>query len=355
MLGCERNERILPRAAAPRVDECADLPTLFTGLDTAPTLLLAVSGGSDSMALLHLAHRWRTSLGWGPVLHVATVDHGLRPDAAAEAELVAEEAAALGLAHATLAWTDAKPSSGIQDKAREARYRLLVAHARSVGAPLVLTAHHSDDQAETVLMRLGRGSGITGLAAMRRVTPLDDGVALVRPLLGMPKRDLLAICGRRALAYATDPSNEDPVYHRVRLRRQAEAAASLGLDPPALLRLARRMARAEQALEAETARVMAMLNPELEPGRWSAVLVPVRTVAPEIVQRILGRAVLDVAGARQLPLEKLEVLADTLRAALDARRAFRGTLAGTLLALDAAGRLVVTPEPSRRRGRPRPD
>ena len=100
-------------------------------------------------------------------------------------------------------------------------------------------------------MRLGRGSGVAGLAAMRRTTPLAEDVALVRPLLTLAKRDLLTVCAAEALAFVVDPSNENPAYRRVRLRQQTHQAAALGLDPPALLRLARRMARAEEALEAE--------------------------------------------------------------------------------------------------------
>ncbi len=332
-----------------------ELSTLFAGFAVEPALLLAVSGGPDSMAMLHLATRWRASKTTGPALHVATVDHGLRPEAAAEAALVAAATATYGLPHATLAWVGPRPFGGIQEKAREARYRLLSEHARTVGASLVVTAHHADDQAETVLMRLGRGSGVTGLAAMRRVTPFAGSVTLVRPLLDMTKQDLLAICDAEGLAFVVDPSNEDPAYHRVRLRRQAEAAAALGLDPPTLLRLAGRMARAEEALEAEVTRRMAELRPRAEPGFWRASLSDADAAVPEIVQRLIGRAALHVTGARLLPLEKLETLADALRAALERRIPFRGTLGGVLLSLDGCGTLTATPEPPRRRGRPRPD
>ena len=342
---------VRPRAATDDVD----LAKLFASLEAAPALVLAVSGGPDSTALLHLAVAWRATTMRGPELHVATVDHGLRPEAAAEAATVAATAGGYGLPHAILAWTGPKPISGIQEKAREARYRLLSEHARSIGAPYVLTAHHADDQAETVLMRLGRGSGVAGLAGMRRETPFTEGVALVRPLLELAKLDLLAICAAESLAFVADPSNEDPTYHRVRLRQQAEAAATLGLDRPALVRLARRMARAEEALEKEVARRLAELQPLAEPGFWRADLAVARTAAPEIVQRLVGRAILHAGQAGPLPLERLEALTDALRAALEERRPFRRTMGGALLALDGGGTLVVTPEPPRRRGRPRPD
>ena len=331
-----------------------DLPALFAGLDAAP-MLLAVSGGPDSMALLHLAASWRAQAGGGHPLHVATVDHGLRPEAAAEAAMVAAASAVYGLPHATLVWEGDKPATGLQARAREARYRLLGAHARALGAPFVLTAHHADDQTETVLMRLGRGSGVAGLAAMRRVTPLVDGVALVRPLLGLTKLELEAVCREAGLATAADPSNRDPAFLRVRLRAQAAAAAGLGLDRPALLRLARRMARADEALEAETDRVEALLQPHRETGAWRANLTSARHVAPEIVQRLVARAVAAVAAPDHLALEKLETFTDALAAALHAGRALRRTLGGALLALEADGTLLVTPEQPRRRGRPRRD
>lgn len=330
-----------------------DLAKIFAGLDAAPAVLLAVSGGSDSMALLHLAVRWSESR--GPRLHVATVDHGLRPEAAAEAAIVAAAAALHGVAHATLAWTGSKPTTGIQEKAREARYRLLTVHARAVGAPFVLTAHHADDQAETVLMRLGRGSGVTGLAAMRRVTPLSDDIALVRPLLDMTKQDLLAVCAAERTAFVDDSSNENPIFQRVRLRQQNEMAASLGLDRPTLLRLARRMARADEALEMEVTRRMAELQPAVQPGSWCANVSNAHLMAPETFQRLIARATRHVASAQRISLEKLEPLTDALRASLEARRPYRGTLAGTLLALDERGMLSITKEPLRHRGRKRPD
>ena len=177
----------------------------------------------------------------------------------------------------------------------------------------------------------------------------------MRPLLGLAKRDLLAICADEGLSFVVDPSNEDTTFHRVRLRRQVEAAAALGLDPPALLRLARRMARVDEALEAEVARKLADLRPLVEPGVWRAAIADGRPMAPEIFQRLIGHAVLHVSGAQRLPLEKLETLADAMRTALERAQPFRATLGGVLLALDGDGRLVVTPEGPRARGRPRRD
>ncbi|MEJ1938863.1 tRNA lysidine(34) synthetase TilS, partial [Nostoc sp. NIES-2111] len=155
-------------------------------------LLLAVSGGPDSMALLALCAAWANERPDGqprPPLFAATVDHWLRPEARDEAAMVAREASRLSVPHSVLDWAGPKPRTGLQEAARQARYALLAEEARRVGATDVVTAHHADDQAETILMRLVRGSGLDGLAGMAAERPLD-GVRLVRPLLGIPKSRL---------------------------------------------------------------------------------------------------------------------------------------------------------------------
>ena len=153
--------------AEPAAITDAELGSLFSGLDQFPRLVLAVSGGPDSTALMVLAARWRAARASGPELIAITVDHGLRPEAQAEAAAVADLARSLGLTHRTLHWTGNKPKSGLQQAARAARYGLLAEAARAAGAGAVLTAHTLDDQAETVLIRLMRGSGLAGLAGMQ--------------------------------------------------------------------------------------------------------------------------------------------------------------------------------------------
>src|SRR6187200_2869935 len=155
------------------VISASDAKRLFADWRAAPAMVLAVSGGPDSVALMWLAARWRRGLARGPQLTVVTVDHGLRPEAAREAREVKRLAAELGLAHRTLRWRGAKPNTGLPAAAREARYRLLAQAARAVGASHVLTAHTRDDQAETLLMRLLRGSGLAGLSAMASLSERD--------------------------------------------------------------------------------------------------------------------------------------------------------------------------------------
>src|SRR3954470_10797596 len=221
---------------------------LFAQWKAAPALVLAVSGGPDSLALMWLAARWRRALSRGPRLIAVTVDHGLRREAAREARDVKRLARTLDLPHRTLRWTGAKPKTGLPAAARAARYRLLAKAAQASGAMHVLTAHTRDDQAETLLMRLLRGSGIAGLAAMARETE-REGVVLARPFLDVSKTQLIATLGRAKLGFADDPTNRDLTFTRPRLRTLMPALVAEGGDARNLARLASRFARANAAVE----------------------------------------------------------------------------------------------------------
>jgi tRNA(Ile)-lysidine synthase len=209
---------------------------------------LAVSGGPDSIALMHLALRW-CSLSRRDVRSfvVLTVDHGLRPESPAEAEFTGESARALGLPHAILTWAGNKPKAGLQAAARAARYALMTSYCRAHGLASLVTAHTENDQAETMLMRLKRGSGIDGLAAMAPVSD-RDGIALIRPLLQFSKARLIAYLRERAIPYVTDPSNENALFERTRLRHAMAACAKAGITRRALARSAARLHRSREAL-----------------------------------------------------------------------------------------------------------
>ena len=241
-----------------------DLDALFGAL-LAPfrRAVLAVSGGSDSMSLMVLAAEWLAS-GHAPGalrVEVATVDHGLRASSAREAEWVAERAKALGFKHTTLVWGGNKPGSALQARAREARYALLVAQARGGAPAAVVTAHTADDQAETVLMRLGRGSGVDGLAGMASVRALlpDGSVQLVRPLLGLSKAYLATMLREAGGTWLDDPSNERLDFERVRLRAAHSHLGALGLSNDKLALSARRLSRARDAHERMTDERLAAL------------------------------------------------------------------------------------------------
>src|ERR1700675_4205317 len=178
---------------------------LFADWKGAPAIILAVSGGPDSIALMWLAARWRRTLARGPRLIAVTVDHGLRAEAKAEARNVKRLARSLDVPHRTVRWTGTKPKTGLPAAARAARYRLLAQAARAGGATHILTAHTRDDQAETLLMRMLRGSGIAGLAAMARESE-REGVRLARPFLDIPKSQLVATLNKARIAFAHDPT-----------------------------------------------------------------------------------------------------------------------------------------------------
>ena len=233
----------------------------FSGLQAFPVLVLAVSGGPDSTALMLLAARWRDALKTKPTLIAVTVDHGLRKEAKREAAAVARLARKLKITHRTCAGPDASRRPACRRRRVQARYHLLAAPPRKAGAAHILTAHTLDDQAETVLIRMSRGSGLTGLGAMTRMAKLPvDGeraITLVRPLLDISKARLIATLRAAKIAYAEDPSNRDPKFTRVRLRGLMRALADEGLDAGRLAKLARRLRRAESAIEAAVDRAAA--------------------------------------------------------------------------------------------------
>ncbi len=304
--------------------------------------LLAVSGGPDSLALLVLAAR----SGIRP-LFVATVDHGLRAESAEEAARIAVLAEAFGLPHAVLRWTAPKPAAGLQEAAREARFALLGAHARDVGADCIVAAHHRDDQAETVLMRIAAGSGVSGLAAMRPVS-LHGEIPVLRPFLSLPKARLIATCRAAGLAFVDDPSNRDPRHARARWREARDMLAAEGLDDVRLARLALRAARADEALERATDDAARRLLSERDGVFRLASGIFDEPV--EILLRCLARAIGRAAPGRSLRLERLETAVVALRAARAAGAPCGRTLAGATVRLDRSGEVLVMPEKDPRRG-----
>ena len=324
---------------------------MFADLAELPALILAISGGPDSTALLVLAAQWRRALERGPKLVAITVDHGLRPEARREAQAVKRLARSLGVAHRTMRWTGRKPVAGLQEAARHARYGLLAAAARSAGARHVLTGHTLDDQAETVLIRLARGSGVGGLAAMSRQSPLpgNGAITLVRPLLDLPKSRLMATLRRAGISYADDPSNSDPRFTRARLRGLMPELSREGLAPRRLALLAHRVRRSEAVVEAAVEQAAAELAPQPWPARGPVVFPAARfdRLPVEVGLRLLGRAIARTGDEGPVELGKLEALAASLAQAHAGVR-FRRTLAGALVTR-AGERLSVERAPPRRR------
>ncbi|OAF18945.1 tRNA lysidine(34) synthetase TilS [Bradyrhizobium neotropicale] len=333
---------------------------LFADLKNAPALVLAVSGGPDSVALMWLAARWQRSLAHGPRLVAVTVDHGLRPEAAREARDVKRLATVLELTHRTMRWTGPKPKTGLPAAARQARYRLLARAARAAGATHVLTAHTRDDQAETLLMRLLRGSGIAGLSAMARISE-REGIMLARPLLDIPKSQLVATLKRAKIGFADDPSNRDTAFTRPRLRALLPQLAAEGGDARGLARLAARLARANAAVEVLTDGAERFLR--LRDRGDASHGLPARSfeasafasLPEEVRLRLLLRAINALGHEGPAELGKVEALMAMLDQAIagDARTPAKGrpllkqTLAGALISL-AGGRIHIAPAPARR-------
>ena len=319
-------------AAEPVRDE--ELDALFAPLASFPIAVLAVSGGADSVALMHLASRWTRVSAQPPKLVVAAVDHALRQASRAEAEWVAGEARALGLEHAILTWSGSKPATGIQDAARAARYRLLAEFARSFSAAepvAVITAHTEDDQAETLLMRLARGSGLDGLTAMSDQRVLEEGVVLLRPLLAVSGARLRATLIGMQKTWIEDPSNDAERFERVRLRKGRALLAGLGLANDKIALSARRLERARQALDAGARALAQNARVDLHAGAFASFDHAAWLSAPEELRlRLLARLVASYGGQTQpVRLAQLEALADRL-----AHPGFEGaTLAGAAVSV----------------------
>ncbi len=298
------------------------------------------------MALLALLAAWPHR----PRLAVATVDHGLRPEAAAEARMVADVCGTLGIPHATLTWAGSKPSSGLQNAARDVRYALLAQHARSHGFQDLVTAHHADDQAETVLMRFIAGSGISGLSGMHRKT-MKENIQHVRPLLAVAKMRLVATCRARNIPFADDPSNRDDRFGRTRIRSIMNALEGEGLTADRLTRLAARAARADAALDDSTAAVLGAAEVTINEGMVQANWLAVANAPAEIRLRVLARLLAMQAGETAfLKLERLEALLDAIDSAFAGKQRLRRSLADCIVTLQSRGRLTISKAPARQRG-----
>jgi tRNA(Ile)-lysidine synthase len=308
-----------------RPDELGQLFAPLLALRPVEPVAVAVSGGSDSTALMELFADWLRQEGFDVGQHIVlTVDHRLRPEAAAEACDVADRAAALGFQHATLGWEGEKPATGLQAAARAARYRLMGDYLRARAVGTLLTAHTRDDQAETLLMRLARGSGVDGLAGIAPWTYAEGGLhegsrlRIVRPLLGVAKSRLAATLVARGIRWSEDPSNQSAAFERPRLRAAQVQLEALGLTGEMLALSARRLQRARTALDAVTDTLCG--GPagvvRTDPcGFFRIDRERLRAAPEEIVLRVIGRCIAAAGGSDEpVPLAKLEPIAGAVRA-----------------------------------------
>jgi tRNA(Ile)-lysidine synthase len=290
-------------------------------------LALAVSGGADSLALLALGAE-----AFGARAHVLSADHGLRAGAAAECAEVARLAAELGLGHATLR-LELAAGGDVQSRARNARYAAMAAWCAGQGIGVLLTAHHADDQAETLLMRLARGSGLAGLSGVRARVELD-GLAVLRPLLGARKAELEAIVAARGWVPARDPSNSDPRFDRSRAR--ALLARTRWLAAPRISATAAHLAEAEEALAWAAARAIATRSEARADG---SLLLDPEGLPAELRRRLLADGLARFGSKPPGP-----ALMRLLARLEDGRP---GTL-GTVAVRPSGGRWLLRPAPTRR-------
>jgi tRNA(Ile)-lysidine synthase len=305
------------------------------GFEARPFVAVALSGGPDSLALTILADRWVRQRGGR--LAALTVDHGLRPESAEEAQAVAGWVAARGVEHHVLAWSGPKPATGIQEAARAARYGLLTDWCRAEGCLHLLTAHHREDQAETYLIRKRAGSGIDGLAGMSALRELA-GVRLVRPLLAVPKARLAAFLETERQPFLTDPSNRNPLVERARLRRDTAMN-----DIERVTAELRDYGRQRIARERQLDRLLGSAV-TLHPAGF-AIIDPaaIEHAEAELGDRLLGRVALCIGGSAY-PLRRERV--SRLRAGL-VECSERARTLGSCRFIPWRGQLLVIRELSR--------
>lgn len=309
----------------------------FDGVfNAANALAVAVSGGADSMALLWLLQEWCAVQ--DKDLHVLSVDHGLRAAAQDECAAVANYCKAFDhVQHSTLTW-DAPSDIRVQEEARKARYALMAKYCEARGVTHLFLGHHAGDQAETFLFRLAKGSGLDGLCGMKPLQAMG-GLTLCRPLLSVPKSDLIALCELQNIPFSDDPSNEDERFARVRLRQSMDVLEGEGLTEKRLSMTAMRMSRAQEAIEVivkdvEGKHLIAKNTKRIEYS--DKVLSSPR----EIIIRIVQNGIAALADGQDYAprLERIEDLA----AALQNSETFRKrTLGGVIFERDDKAETII--------------
>jgi len=301
------------------------LNLLFAPVQGERQLGLAVSGGVDSLSLMMLAARWTALHETPPQVRVFTVNHGLRKEAKSETEFVASLAAELGFEFDILEGEIKDPESRLQEKARALRYQLIGEAMDEQGITCLLTGHHCDDQAETVLMRLAKGSGVGGLGGMSKIS-VRQGLFVFRPFLEVRRSELEEFIDRQETSAVDDPSNQNKKFERVRWRQFMPQLNEAGLSSEMIGLSAMRLRRADQALNELTERIyddLFVIDPF---GCLFFDLAELSKQPAEIAIRLLARALDDAGGDGQAPtLLQVEALFDHLQSGVFA---FKGLTLG---------------------------
>ncbi len=317
-------------------------------------IVVAVSGGGDSIALMHLLKDYASARTLAPPI-VLTVDHGLRKNSARDAKQVAQWAKQAGLKAHILTWRGARPKSGIEAAARAARYRLMGDWLVKNRITTLHVGHTQDDQAETFLLRLARGSGLDGLSAMQTNAPWPvEGydLTIARPLLDIARAALRAHLTDLGQAWLDDPMNDDTAYDRVKIRKARDALADAGLTTARIAAAAAHLGRARAALEVVTEAVLARASTPVA-GGFALDPAALAAAPREVGLRALAAILMAVSGQPYRPrFEALERLFDRLAAGTLGRGV---TLHGCHIgpvprsrSQNPAGALLVVPENPRK-------
>jgi tRNA(Ile)-lysidine synthase len=304
------------RPAANNAVGPAAFEAALAALGVAPPFAVAVSGGADSLAVLRLTAAWCKKRTLAPPLAL-TVDHGLRAESAGEAAQVASWARAIGVPHETLTWVGAKPERNIQAAAREARYRLLGERLRSKGIAILLTGHTQDDQAETFLLRLARGSGLEGLSGMAPVAPFPlpefTTLQIARPLLPFTHAALTETLVQLKQSWINDPSNANDRFARVQVRNARKGLEAAGLTADRIAATTLHLRRAQEAIDEAVAALIAAAA-DATPWGYAMLATDQFATAPrEVALRALAKLLKVYGGAAFPPrFEQTEALLDWL-------------------------------------------
>jgi len=298
------------------LDDPDRLNLIFAPLQGEDHVGLAVSGGVDSLALMLLLAKWRAMQNTPPHVMVFTVDHGLREAAKSETEFVAATAEELGFESQILKGVIENPGARLQEKARALRYGLIGQAMEGLGIHCLMTGHHCDDQAETVLMRFSRGSGVNGLAGMATIS-VRHGLFVFRPLLDLGRGQLETFVAQSGIVPIDDPSNRNMNFERVRWRQFMPALNEAGLSSEMISMSARRLRRADDALAEMTERFYEeefVIDPF---GCLYFDLAALIEHPAEIGVRLLARALDDAGGLTHMPsLAQVEALLENLRSGI---------------------------------------
>ena len=305
--------------------------TNFSFLKDVDAIAVGVSGGADSMALVCLLGRWGEE--HGVSIHALSVDHGLRPEAASEVRQVAKILSSKpAVRHAILTW-DKPIDKCVQEEARKARYTLMAEYCAAQEISTLFLAHHQDDQAETFLFRLAKGSGLDGLAGMQPVSHYNDNLVLCRPFLALSKERLIATCDAVGVSFIEDPSNQNDKFARVRLRRAREILEGEGLSNKRLAVTAERLSRASIGLDEVASRVLCIAakekNTKLIVFKFSElVLWP-----EEIVLRVILKSI-GFLGAEKIYQPRMEKVESLVNELISSKPFRKRTLGGVVFERD---------------------